>query len=112
MSLKRESRKQAGRLVWRPTIRASIQADYMHADKAVQMLEVAARYDLASPNPAVEVGSFLYPAYIVGKHFCCCIMERMPQRSFRNFLIIGTSPQTARSPHWLTATRSRLRDYR
>ncbi len=52
---------------WLPTIRASLQINYQNADKAVQMLQVAAPYDLASPNPTVGFGSFLYPAYIRGE---------------------------------------------
>ncbi len=52
---------------WLPTIHASIQINYKNADKALQMLQVAAPYDLASPSPAVEFGSFLYPAYTRGE---------------------------------------------
>src|SRR5438270_2930049 len=42
---------------WLPTIRASIQINNKNADKAVQILQVAAPYDLASPAAAVEFGS-------------------------------------------------------
>jgi len=54
---------------WLPTIRASNEINYKNADRAVQMLHVAAPYELASPPPAVEFGSFLYPAYVRGEAF-------------------------------------------
>ena len=54
---------------WLPTIRASIEIKNKNADKAIQILQVAAPYDLASPGPPVESGSFLYPSYVRGEAF-------------------------------------------
>jgi eukaryotic-like serine/threonine-protein kinase len=71
---------------WLPTIRASIQIDYKNADKAVQMLQVAAPYDLASPSPAVEFGSFLYPAYVRGEAFLLLHNGADAAAQFQKFL--------------------------
>ena len=54
---------------WLPTIRASIEITRSNADKAVQILQVSAPYDLSSPNPAAEFGILLYPAYVRGEAF-------------------------------------------
>ena len=54
---------------WLPTIRASIEIDHNNAERAVQTLQVSAPYDLASPNPPVEFGSWVYPAFVRGEAF-------------------------------------------
>jgi hypothetical protein len=54
---------------WLPTVRASIEMNRHNPGKAVELLEPARPYDLASPTPAIEFGSFLYPAYVRGEAF-------------------------------------------
>ncbi|HEX6908689.1 MAG TPA: protein kinase [Terriglobales bacterium] len=54
---------------WLPTVRASIEINRRNPGKAVELLEPARPYDLASPTPAIEFGSFLYPAYVRGEAF-------------------------------------------
>jgi serine/threonine protein kinase/tetratricopeptide (TPR) repeat protein len=54
---------------WLPSIRASTELHRQNPSKAVEVLEVSRGYDLASPNPATEFGSFLYPAYLRGEAF-------------------------------------------
>lgn len=54
---------------WLPTIRASIEVNRSNPEKAVQILQASAPYELSSPTPAAEFGSFLYPAYVRGEAF-------------------------------------------
>ena len=54
---------------WLPTIRASIEIDHNNTERAVQILQVSAPYELASPSPPVEFGSWLYPAFVRGEAF-------------------------------------------
>ena len=81
---------------WLPTIRASIQVNYKEADKAVQILQVAAPYDLAAPNPSIEFGTFLYPAYVRGEAFLQLHRGADAAAEFRKFIdhrsIVASSP--------------------
>jgi eukaryotic-like serine/threonine-protein kinase len=54
---------------WLPTVRAAIEINHKNPSKAVEILEVSRPSELASPPPAVEFGSFLYPAYVRGEAF-------------------------------------------
>jgi len=54
---------------WLPTIRAAIEIDHGAPAKAVELLAPAASYELGYPNPQVEVGRFLYPAFIRGQAY-------------------------------------------
>ncbi len=50
---------------WLPTIRAAIELDRSNPGKAIQLLEVAAPYELGTPAP-YQVGT-LYPVYMRGE---------------------------------------------
>ena len=54
---------------WLPTVRAAIEINHKNPSKAVEILEVSRPSELAYPPPAVEFGSFLYPAYVRGEAF-------------------------------------------
>ena len=71
---------------WLPTIRASLEINYTNPSKAVEMLEVSRRYELASPSPAAEFGSFLYPAYVRGEAFLLLHRGADAAAEFQKFL--------------------------
>ena len=54
---------------WLPSIRASIEIKRNNSDKALEILEVSAPYELGSPNPAPSVGTPLYPIYVRGQAY-------------------------------------------
>ena len=54
---------------WLPTIRAAIAFNQQNPSKAIEILEKAAPYELGEPDPAPEVGGFLYPVYVRGKAY-------------------------------------------
>ena len=71
---------------WLPTVRASLEINHANPSKAVEMLEVSRRYELASPSPAPEFGSFLYPAYIRGEAFLLLHNGADAAAQFQKFL--------------------------
>jgi len=71
---------------WLPTIRASLEVDHANPSKAVETLEVSRRYELASPNPAPEFGSFLYPAYVRGEALLLLHQGADAAAEFQKFL--------------------------
>jgi tetratricopeptide (TPR) repeat protein len=52
---------------WLPTIRAAIELDRKHADKAVELLQTASGYDLGNPHPFIA--GTLYPIYVRGQAY-------------------------------------------
>jgi eukaryotic-like serine/threonine-protein kinase len=54
---------------WLPTIRAAIALDGRHAEKAVELLQVASAYELGEPSPGAQVGGTLYPVYVRGEAY-------------------------------------------
>jgi len=71
---------------WLPTIRASLEINHANPSKAVELLEVSRRYELASPNPAPEFGSFLYPAYVRGEALLLLHQGADAAAEFQKFL--------------------------
>ena len=71
---------------WLPTVRASLEINHANPSRAVEMLEVSRRYELASPSPAPEFGSFLYPAYIRGEAFLLLHNGADAAAQFQKFL--------------------------
>ena len=51
---------------WLPTIRAAIELNRKHPDKAVELLKAASAYELGQPNP---LGGSLYPVYVRGEAY-------------------------------------------
>jgi eukaryotic-like serine/threonine-protein kinase len=54
---------------WLPTIRAAIELNRQNPSKAVEILQTAAPYELGEPDPAPEVGGFLYPIFLRGQAY-------------------------------------------
>jgi eukaryotic-like serine/threonine-protein kinase len=54
---------------WLPTIRAAIELNRNHADRAVELLQSASTYELGQPSPNAQVGGTLYPAYVRGEAY-------------------------------------------
>jgi len=53
---------------WVPTARASLELRRDEA-QAIEILRVAVPYELAYPDPTLETGIFLYPAYVRGEAY-------------------------------------------
>jgi tetratricopeptide (TPR) repeat protein len=49
---------------WLPTIRATLELDRHHPDNAFRLLQAALPCELGEPNPQVQIGGTLYPAYV------------------------------------------------
>jgi len=54
---------------WLPTIRAAIEIGRKNPAKAVEILQVAAPYELGVPGPQPEIGVMIYPAYLRGQAY-------------------------------------------
>jgi tetratricopeptide (TPR) repeat protein len=54
---------------WIPVIRASIELNRRNPEKAIQILQAAAPYELASPEAWSALGGPLYPAYLRGASY-------------------------------------------
>jgi DNA-binding winged helix-turn-helix (wHTH) protein/tetratricopeptide (TPR) repeat protein len=54
---------------WLPTIRASIELNRADAAKAIDILKSTANYEWGGPNPEMQTGRFLYPAYVRGQAY-------------------------------------------
>jgi serine/threonine protein kinase/tetratricopeptide (TPR) repeat protein len=52
---------------WLPTIRGAIEINRKNPAKAVEVLTSAVPYELGNPLPQIEIGAFLYPAYVRGE---------------------------------------------
>ena len=84
---------------WLPTIRASIEINHQNPSKAVEILDAAAPYELASPSPAIEFGIFLYPAYVRGEAYLLLHRGTEAAAEFQKFLdhrsIVASCPLAA-----------------
>jgi tetratricopeptide (TPR) repeat protein len=49
---------------WLPTIQAAIEVNRGNPSKAIEILRVAAPYELGEPYPMFQVGGYLYPVYL------------------------------------------------
>ena len=52
-----------------PTIRAALELNRQNPSKAVEILQTAAPYELGEPDPAPELGGYLYPVYLRGQAY-------------------------------------------
>jgi tetratricopeptide (TPR) repeat protein len=71
---------------WLPTIRAAIELNRQNPSKAAEMLQQAASYELGEPDPAPEVGGFLYPVYVRGQAYLALGKGSAAIAEFRKFL--------------------------
>ena len=54
---------------WLPTIRAADEINRKNPEKAIQILQAAAPYELSNPIPEVAFGATLYPVYLRGQAY-------------------------------------------
>jgi len=71
---------------WLPTIRASLELNRQNPSKAVEILETATPYELGEPDPAPEVGGFLYPIFLRGQAYLALGQGSAAAAEFRKFI--------------------------
>jgi tetratricopeptide (TPR) repeat protein len=71
---------------WLPTIRAAIELNRQNPSKAVEILQTAAPYELGEPDPAPEVGGFLYPIFVRGQAYLARRQGSAATAEFQKFL--------------------------
>lgn len=54
---------------WLPTIQAAMEINRGNHAKAIEMLQVAAPYELGEPSPLFQLGGSLYPVYLRGQAY-------------------------------------------
>jgi eukaryotic-like serine/threonine-protein kinase len=54
---------------WLPTIRAAVELSNNRPDDSIAALQAAFAYELGEPNPQVQIGGTLYPAYLRGEAY-------------------------------------------
>jgi eukaryotic-like serine/threonine-protein kinase len=71
---------------WLPTIRAALELNRQNPSKAVEILQPAALNELGEPDPAPEVGGFLYPIFVRGQAYLALRQESAAIAEFQKFL--------------------------
>jgi serine/threonine protein kinase/Flp pilus assembly protein TadD len=71
---------------WLPTTRAAIEIGRRNPGKAIELLAVAAPYELGNPLPQVEIGAYLYPAYVRGQAYLLLNDGEKAAEEFNKFL--------------------------
>jgi tetratricopeptide (TPR) repeat protein len=71
---------------WLPSIRAYVEIRRRNPAQALKLLEAAAPYDLAFPQPQFEEGGLLYPAYVRGQAFLLLLRGKEAANEFQKFL--------------------------
>jgi len=54
---------------WLPTIRAALALARNQPDEAIDFLQAASAYEFGEPNPQIQIGGTLYPAYLRGEAY-------------------------------------------
>jgi len=54
---------------WLPTIRAALELTHDRPDSAIELLQATSAYEFGEPNPQVQIGGTLYPAYLRGEAY-------------------------------------------
>jgi len=70
---------------WLPTIRAYIEIYRGNPAQALKLLETAAPYDLAFPQPQFEESGLLYPAYVRGQAYMLLHRGKEAATEFQKF---------------------------
>ena len=60
---------------WLPTIRAAIEINRQNPEKAIEILQTAAPYELGNPSPQAGVGEPCIPYIYAARRTCCCARE-------------------------------------
>jgi tetratricopeptide (TPR) repeat protein len=71
---------------WLPSIRAAIELHRNNADKAIEILQAAVPYELASPNPSPSNGATLYPIYVRGQAYAKLRQGKEAAAEFKKIL--------------------------
>ena len=71
---------------WLPTIRGALELNRQNPSKAVEILQTAALYELGEPDPAPEVGGFLYPIFMRGQAYLALRQGSAAVAEFQKFL--------------------------
>ncbi|MGA7687279.1 MAG: protein kinase [Terriglobales bacterium] len=71
---------------WLPSIRAAIELNRRNPAKAIELLAIALPYELGNPLPQVEIGAYLYPAYIRGQSYLLLKDGEKATEEFNKFL--------------------------
>jgi eukaryotic-like serine/threonine-protein kinase len=82
---KRFPSNSAFKYYWLPSIRAAIELDRRNPTEAIRLLEVAMPYEFGYPQPQIEGGSFIYPAYLRGQAFLLLHRGTEAAREFQKF---------------------------
>jgi serine/threonine protein kinase/tetratricopeptide (TPR) repeat protein len=81
---------------WLPTIRASVEINRTNPSKAIELLQVAAPFELGNPLPQVNGGVFLYPIYVRGEAYLLLHRGNEAEVEFQKFLgyrgVVGLCP--------------------
>jgi eukaryotic-like serine/threonine-protein kinase len=71
---------------WVPTIRAVVEINRKNPEKAIQLLETAAPYELGDPVPALAFGGSLYPVYLRGQAYLLLRQGSAAAAEFQKYL--------------------------
>jgi len=71
---------------WLPTIRAAIEINRQNPEKAIEILQTAAPYELGNPSPQAGVGATLYPVYLRGQAYLLLRQGSAAAVEFQKFL--------------------------
>jgi serine/threonine protein kinase len=71
---------------WLPSIRAYVEIHRHNPEQALKLLEAAASYDLAFPQPQFEEGGLLYPPQVRGQAFLLLHRGKEAANEFQKFL--------------------------
>jgi eukaryotic-like serine/threonine-protein kinase len=71
---------------WLPSIRAYVEIHRRNPSQALTLLQAAAPYDLAFPQPQFEEGGLLYPPYVRGQAFMLLRQGKEAANEFQKFL--------------------------
>jgi tetratricopeptide (TPR) repeat protein len=71
---------------WLPTIRAALELNRQNPSKAVEILQMTAAYEYGEPDPAPELGGYLYPVYLRGLAFLALRQGNSAAAEFQKFI--------------------------
>jgi hypothetical protein len=71
---------------WLPTIRAALELNRQKPSKAVEILQMTAAYEFGEPDPAPELGGYLYPVYVRGLAFLALRQGSAAAAEFQKFI--------------------------
>jgi eukaryotic-like serine/threonine-protein kinase len=71
---------------WLPTIRAALELNRQNPSKALEILQTTAPFELGEPDPAPELGGYLYPVYVRGQAFLALREGSAAAAEFQKFI--------------------------